>query len=61
MESQESSPAPQFKDINSLALSLLYGPTRKSIRGYWKNIVLTIWALVGKVMSLVLIYGLGLT
>ena len=42
-----------FKDKNSLALSLLYGPTRKSIHGYWKNIVLTIWALVGKVMSLV--------
>ena len=25
--SQESSPTPQFKNINSLALSLLYGPT----------------------------------
>ena len=59
MESQESSPAPQFKDIHSLALSLLYGPTRESIRGYWKNIVLTLWALVGKVMSLVLIHYLA--
>ena len=28
---QESSPAPQFKSINSLALSLLYGPTLTSI------------------------------
>ena len=27
-ESQESSPVPQFKSINSLVLSLLYGPTR---------------------------------
>ena len=26
-DSQESSPAPRFKSINSLALSLLYGPT----------------------------------
>ena len=26
-DSQESSPRPQFKSINSLALSLLYGPT----------------------------------
>ena len=29
-DSQESSPAPQFKSINSLALSLLSGPTLKS-------------------------------
>ena len=29
--SQESSPAPPFKSINSLALSLLYGPTPTSI------------------------------
>ena len=27
----ESSPTPQFKSINSLALSLLYGPTLTSI------------------------------
>ena len=33
----ESSPAPQFKSINSLALSLLYGPTLTSIHDYWKN------------------------
>ena len=34
---QESSPAPQFKSINSLALSLLYGPTLTSTHGYRKN------------------------
>ena len=34
---QESSPAPQFKSINSLALSFLYSPTLTSIHGYWKN------------------------
>ena len=34
---QESSPAPQFKSINSLALSFLYGPTLTSIHDYWKN------------------------
>ena len=36
-DSPESSPAPQFKTINSLALSLLYGPTLTSIHDYWKN------------------------
>ena len=35
--SQESSPTPQFKSINSLALSLLYGTTLTSIHDYWKN------------------------
>ena len=34
---QESSPAPQFKSINSSALSFLYGPTLTSIHDYWKN------------------------
>ena len=36
-DSQESSPAPQFKSINSLALSLLYGPTLTSLHDYWNN------------------------
>ena len=36
-DSQESSPTPQFESINSLALSLLYGPTLTSIHDYWKN------------------------
>ena len=34
---QESSPVPQFKRINSTALSLLYGPTLTSVYDYWKN------------------------
>ena len=34
--SQESSPTPQFKSINSLVLNLLYGPTRTSIHDYLK-------------------------
>ena len=36
-DSQESSTAPQFKSINYLLLSLLYGPTLTSIHDYWKN------------------------
>ena len=32
-----SSLAPQFKSINSLALSLHYGPTLTSVHDYWKN------------------------
>ena len=35
--SQESSPAPQFESINSLVLSLFYGPNFTSIHDYWKN------------------------
>ena len=35
--SQESSPAPQFKSINSLVLSFLYVPTLTSIHYYWKS------------------------
>ena len=34
---QESSSTPQFKSINSLALSFLYSPTLISIHDYWKN------------------------
>ena len=36
-DSQESSPTPQFKSINSLALSFLYCPTLTSIHDHWKN------------------------
>ena len=32
-DSQEASPAPHFKGINSLSFSLLYGPTLTSIQG----------------------------
>ena len=35
--SQESSPTPQFKSINSSALSLLYSPTLTSIHDHWKK------------------------
>ena len=35
--SQESSPTPQLKSINSLVLSFLYGPTLTSIHDHWKN------------------------
>ena len=36
-DSQESSPAPQFRSISSLPLSLLYGPNLTSIHDYGKN------------------------
>ena len=36
-DSQESSPKPQFKSINSSVLSFLYSPTLTSIRDLWKN------------------------
>ena len=36
-DSQESSPAPRFKSINSLMLSLLYCPALTSVHVYWKN------------------------
>ena len=42
-DSQESSPTPQFKSINSVALSLLYGTTLISIHDYRKTIALTRW------------------
>ena len=36
-DSQESSPTPQFKSINSSVLSFLHSPTLTSIPDYWKN------------------------
>ena len=49
----KSSPTPQFKSINSLALSFLYSPTLTSINDCWKKtIALTRWTFVGRVMSL---------
>ena len=36
-DSQESSPASQFKSIHSLALSLIYGSALTSVHDYWKN------------------------
>ena len=35
--SQESSPTPQFKSINSSVFSFLHSPTLTSIRDHWKN------------------------
>ena len=36
-DSQESSPTPQFKSINSLVLSFLHSPTLLFIHDHWKN------------------------
>ena len=36
-DSEESSPTPQFKSINSSALNFLYSPTLTSIHDHWKN------------------------
>ena len=36
-DSQESSPTPRFKSVNSLVLSFLYGLALTSIHDYWKN------------------------
>ena len=51
-DSQESFPTLQFKSINSLVLSFLYGSTLTSIHDYWKSIALARQTFVGKVMSL---------
>ena len=55
-DSQESSPTPQFKSINSSALSFLYSPTLiySPYMTTGKSIALTKWTFVGKVMSLLL-------
>ena len=36
-DSQEFSPTPQFKSINSSALSFLYSPTLTSTHDHWEN------------------------
>ena len=51
-DSQESSPTPQFKGINSLTLTFLYGRNLTSIHDYWKNHSFDWRIFVGKVMSL---------
>ena len=48
----QSSPTPQFKSINSSALSFLHSPTLTSIHDHWKIIALTGRTFAGKVMSL---------
>ena len=51
-DSEESSLTPQFKSINSLALSFLYGSALTSIHATEKTIALARWTFVGKVTSL---------
>ena len=48
----KTSPAPQFKSINSLALNLLYGPLSHPNMTTGKTVALTRWTFVGKVTSL---------
>ena len=59
-DSQESSPTPQFKSTNSLALSFLYSPTLTPIHDYWENHSFDYMDFVGKVISWFLIHCLGL-
>ena len=51
-DSQESSPTPQFKSINSSVLSLLYGQFSHAYMTTGKTIALTRWTFVSNVMSL---------
>ena len=51
-DSQEFSPTPQFKSINSSALTFLYSPTLTSYITTGKTIALTRWTFHGKTMSL---------
>ena len=55
----ESSPTPQFKSIQSLALSFLYGPILTSIHDYWKNHSLLVGPLSVKYRLCFLISSLG--
>ena len=48
----ESSPVPQFKNINSLAPTLFYSPALTGVHDYWKNHSLSIQTFVSKVVSL---------
>ena len=51
-DSQESSPTPQFRSINSLVLSFLYSPTLTPYMTTGKTIAMTRQTFVNKVMSL---------
>ena len=59
MDSQRSSPAPQFENISSLVLNILYSPAFTSVPDYWRNIALTIWPFFAKWCLCFLIYCLG--
>jgi len=60
-DSEVSSPAPQFKSINSPALSLLYGPTLTSIQLLEKPEFRLYKALLAKWFLCFLIHCLGLS
>ena len=51
-QTEESSPTPYFKSINSSGLSLLYGPAGIPVHDYWKNHSFHQTDFVDKVMSL---------
>ena len=53
-DSQDSSPTPQLKSINSSAQSFLYSPTLTSIHGHCKNHSLDQTDLCWQIMSLLL-------
>ena len=36
-DSEEFSPTPQFKSVNSSVLSFLYDPTLTSLHNHWEN------------------------
>ena len=52
VQGTKSSPAPQFRGINFLALSILYGPSLTSVHDYWKNHSFDYMAFVRQMMSL---------
>ena len=56
-DSQESSPTPQFKSINSLVLSFLYSSTLHPYMTTGKTIALTRRTFAGKVMSLLFFFS----
>ena len=56
-DSQESSPTPQFKSINSSVLSFLYHPTLYPYTTTGKTIALARRTFVSKVMSLLFYYA----
>ena len=54
-DSQESSPTPQFRSINSSALSFLHSPTLTSIHDHWKT-YMYVYACVLSCFSRVLLF-----
>ena len=60
-DSQESSPAPQFKSISSSVLRLLYVPISHLYMTIAKTIALTTWTFLAKWCPCFLIYCLGLS